>query len=353
MMPAVSWPAVVVKNTFLEVKDEDDDLECAALLVRRPRLNTMPCIFASELQAPYSRHASEDACEGSNAIRWEVDSVSVASTCSRSGLPLAGQVWPLSQDAQGCRRVQEVLGDESLLLAHREALAFELRGHVLEAAVCPYANFVLQKCVVVLPPEAVQFIVDEITAETAASVSSVAQNKFGCRVLQRLLEECRDSQVRVLVVAVLADFIAVAQSPYGNYVVQKIMECGGADSEYRRLCVAQLVEGALGELGMHPFGCIVISTALSKCGPKSRMAITRALLSCPCLLCSMASTRHGHRTVLVFISFLEGDYLEAARRVLESDASLAGNKFGRVVMARLRQADPIQLLPERDTKQHQ
>ena len=57
---------------------------------------------------------------------------------------LRGQVWRLSRDANGCRVVQEALE-----LGSRDVtdLANELQGHVLEAVMCPYANYVVQKVV--------------------------------------------------------------------------------------------------------------------------------------------------------------------------------------------------------------
>merc|ERR1719362_2273068 len=110
-----------------------------------------------------------------------MSSASSSSSSSPPSLLLLGRVWTLSQDAQGCREVQQALADESIGEDEREAMLAELHGHVLEAAVCPYANYVLQKCIVALKPEAVQFIIREIPVE---SVSVVAQNKFGCRVAE-------------------------------------------------------------------------------------------------------------------------------------------------------------------------
>lgn len=329
-----SAPLMVVKNTFLEFKDE---FECPSPVMRRRRLKTWGC--ASKLQVVdnlQASDASDDFADYASTIS-EMDTMSATSSCSQPAPSLAGRVWSLSQDALGCREVQDVLGDDSLPLGQREALARELRGRILSAAVCPYANFVLQKCVVMLRPEAVQFIMEEILADSACSVSSVAQNKFGCRVLQRLLERCHSPQVSALVEAVLADFVNIAQSPYGNYVVQKILECAGADSEQQRLRIARLVEGAVGDLGAHPCGCIVITNIFCRCSIESGRAIARAMLEDSNLLKSMACTRHGHRTILASVDFLESGDFAVARGILERDASLAANKFGRAVLAHIRQ----------------
>lgn len=310
-----------VKNTFLDFEDE----EVSSLVPRRTRrLKTLPCFNTWD-------SVEDPALDGETST--SEDDMGHASSCSSSASdPLVGRVWALSQDAQGCREVQAALEDESSGDARREALAQELRGHVLEAAVCPHANHVLQKAIAELRPEAFQFIIEDVPLE---SVSSMAQNKFGCRVLQRLFERCPSCYVRGLVDAVLGDLMAIAQSPYGNYVVQKMLECGIETDQRQRLL--RSLESAVGDLALQPFGCIVVSAVLSKCDEESRAAMARAVLRVPGLLSGMAQTRHGHRTVLALLSVVHGDDFLAARRLLCADKDLMANRFGRTVMLHVEQ----------------
>lgn len=72
-------------------------------------------------------------------------------------MPMAGMVWPFSRHPVGCRLIQsalECLGCRLLVRVARlrvlpvrlaEQLAWELQGHVKEAATSPHANYVLQK----------------------------------------------------------------------------------------------------------------------------------------------------------------------------------------------------------------
>ena len=55
---------------------------------------------------------------------------------------LRGHVWTWSRNEMGCRLVQEALETGSQAAGE---LASELQTHVLEAATCPHANYVLQK----------------------------------------------------------------------------------------------------------------------------------------------------------------------------------------------------------------
>ena len=79
---------------------------------------------------------------------------------------LTGHVWAWSQNDVGCRLVQEILE-----LGTRDAaeLALELRGHVLEAVMCPYANYVIQKVVSHLSTAASAFVAQELVSHAHAS----------------------------------------------------------------------------------------------------------------------------------------------------------------------------------------
>merc|ERR1711881_49018 len=98
---------------------------------------------------------------------------------------------------EGTRTVQHAL-EAAADVSTREMIAGELRDHVWQAIDCPCANYALQQCIYSLPAPSVQFIIDEITAESNG-VCLAAQHRFGCRILQRLLERCPPKQVQDLV----------------------------------------------------------------------------------------------------------------------------------------------------------
>merc|ERR1712139_585287 len=98
--------------------------------------------------------------------------------------------------------------------AERVALAFEMHSRVWEALRCPNANFVLQKFICVLRPQASQFILDELRK---AGFSKAARHRYGCRVLQRLLEHCGAEQLQPLVEDLLLDASALCRHVYGHY----------------------------------------------------------------------------------------------------------------------------------------
>merc|ERR1712232_351681 len=96
---------------------------------------------------------------------------------------LARELWKRCRDAEGCRAVQSMLAS-SQDCDMRDALAYALKGNVYEACRCPHANHVLQRYIQVMSPFQVQFVVDEVLKHS----SNLTRNKYGCRVVQRLLE---------------------------------------------------------------------------------------------------------------------------------------------------------------------
>mmetsp|Transcript_66805 Transcript_66805/g.196086 ORF Transcript_66805/g.196086 Transcript_66805/m.196086 type:complete len:357 (-) Transcript_66805:46-1116(-) len=261
-----------------------------------------------------------------------------------AGAPIASRVWKLSQDPQGCHAVQQALEDAGSDDV-RMALTQELHGHVWEAMKCRNANHVLQRCITTTRSAALQFIIDEIMKEGAVAVRRAARHQFGCRILQRLLEHCPQSQVECLVELLLEDAVGTAKHTFGNYVMQHVME-HGTPSQRHRLS-AQLTEKAL-PLATDVKGCAqaVLGKALSFGTGDDKTALARALLRCQGVLPNMACSRHGHTVVKLALERLQGQEREEAVAQLEGDAAVLGSsRYGRSVLAHLRQMGQSSGLP--------
>jgi len=142
----------------------------------------------------------------------------------------------------------------------RLEIAWELRGHVVDAATCPHANFVVQKLIATLPVEELRFLVDGILE--SPSPLQVACNKYGCRVVQRLIERCSATQVQALVELLLEEVALLMRSTYGNYVVQCLLEHVGSSGQ-KQLMTA--VHGHIYELLIKgPSGCAVLLSAMQR-----------------------------------------------------------------------------------------
>jgi len=245
-----------------------------------------------------------------------------------------GRVWALAQDPCGSRRVQQAL-EEAADDQERAGLAMELRGHVLEALQCPHANHVLQKCIVSMRTQALQFVLDELMHPCPEQVVQVARHKYGCRILQRLLEHCRMDQLHRLVAELMASAVSLSKHAYANFVIQHLFEYG---TQEQRCRLTGIFEHHAKALGKDDHGRAVLSKALSHVGSEERTSLARALLQEQGLLVRMARTRHGHAAVKSVLMALDGPEREAARgQLLEGVATLRMSRYGRTVVACLSQ----------------
>ena len=118
--------------------------------------------------------------------------------------------------------------------------------------------------------------------------------------------------------------------PYGNYVMQNLLEHGSAEHQQR--VVQDLCRG-VAELGTSPCGAAVIAAALAHGPPEGHLSLARALLEAPGLLELMAGTRHGHLAVKRTISAVKGTDLEAQVTACLSAniETLTAGRYGRVL----------------------
>eukprot|EP00913_Durusdinium_trenchii_P021913 g20591.t1 len=92
--------------------------------------------------------------------------------------------------------------------AERAQLASELRGRIFAAARSACANYVLQKIIHVLRPQACQFIIDELMQDPQ-EVPALARHQYGCRILQRLLEHCQSQQMGGIIQLLLSEALSL------------------------------------------------------------------------------------------------------------------------------------------------
>merc|ERR550537_1130640 len=163
----------------------------------------------------------------------------------------------LAMSASGCRVVQaavEVAGGE-----HRSLMTNYMHGHVAELLDSPHGNHVLQKCIEVLPPDTVQFVLNELCAFPDHGLS-IARHRFGCRILERLFEHCPAEQTRPLAEGVIENAYVLCRHPFGNYVVQHVLEYGTLSQ--KNAVVEALIHGGVMQLAMHRVASNVIERAL-------------------------------------------------------------------------------------------
>lgn len=241
---------------------------------------------------------------------------------------LTGNVWRLSREKEGCRKVQDALSEGDNY--SRAEIAKELRGHAWKAAEHSHANYVLQKCIKVMPAEASSFIVDELkTWNGAPAAAYLAKSKTGVRVFQRLLEHCPE-QVEGMVNELLDDVRNLSMDQFGNYMMQHILEYGFL---HQRRALATSLLGCLDKydkkICSNECGVAVIGKALEHAPEEERQAIAEALLQDKDRFIRLAMQRHGK---VAIATILLGPEKRKARELLVEHAEQLTSRHSKQVL---------------------
>lgn len=217
---------------------------------------------------------------------------------TRAGV--TGRVWELSQQPQGSREVQNalVVAQDDKAVA---SLVGELRGHIWEASRSPHANHVLQKCIGLMRPEDLQFLVDELIPHNLLVQAS--RHKYGCRIVQQLLEHCEADQIQSLAEVIIAQASHVACHPFGNYVIQHLLSHA---SPQRSQALREKLQKDIRVLASDPYGGAVLSKAMSVLPFDEKQALARSLIQDPSILTNLACSRHGRPAAEAALGLLQG-----------------------------------------------
>jgi len=232
------------------------------------------------------------------------------SGCQSIDAAVAGSVLKLSRQTQGCRQVQHALDvakDGKVVVA----LANELRNYVWETMRCPNGNHVLQKCIPMMQPQDLQFMLDELMCRNIPAQASC--HKYGCRIVQKLLEHCNADQKRPLVEAIVTRISQIACNPFGNYVIQHLL--AHADLEWSRI-LSDALQQNIRALASDPFGRAVLSKAVSVLHFDDKLALARSLVQEADLWTEVACSRLGQPAAFIVLELLQAQEREKAVAIL-------------------------------------
>ncbi|KAG2274636.1 hypothetical protein Bca52824_057191 [Brassica carinata] len=132
-------------------------------------------------------------------------------------------------------------------------------------------NHVIQSCLKFLSPEDNKFILEGATRFCA----TIATHKHGCCVLQHCVKYSVGAERENLIAEIARNSLHLAQDPFGNYVVQYIIEqnLGGVNVMFE-------LKGNYVRLATQKFSSHVVEKCLEHY-PESRSQIVRELVSVP------------------------------------------------------------------------
>lgn len=202
-------------------------------------------------------------------------------------LSMVGEVDQLSRHMYGCRVVQKAL--ETLKESDFVDIISEFHDNVLSCIYDQNGNHVIQKVVEVISTRAKTYQLD--SSEKAAKCSSqlnfvldcvmkntvsLSCHPYGCRVLQRILEHCVESQKSATLNSIQKCLRTLLDDQYGNYVIQHVLQYGRKSD--RDIVLHMIIENNLLVLSKQKFASNVIEKLLKYGSAEHRTTIVREML---------------------------------------------------------------------------
>lgn len=195
---------------------------------------------------------------------------------------LRKHVQPLALQMYGCRVIQKAL--ESITLEHQKIIIQELDGNVLKCVKDQNGNHVVQKCIeTVQDSSCLQFIIDAFRGQVLA----LSTHPYGCRVIQRILEHCKEEQTVGVLEEIHNNTEQLLQDQYGNYVIQHVLDRG---KEEDKSMIVNAVRGKVMHLSQHKFA----SNVVEKCVENANRAEKQFLIEEVCTANSDSPTSALH-----------------------------------------------------------
>jgi hypothetical protein len=193
---------------------------------------------------------------------------------------VAPDLVKISKNMHGTRAVQKMIEylttpDQvtptinSIIAIAKKALS----NHVVTLIQDLNGNHVIQRCLNRLSPQDNQFIYDSVSQ--AGHCVEVATHRHGCCVLQRCIDHASDSQKIQLINEIIANALVLVQDPYGNYVVQYVLDLPFPGLASR---LARRFLGHIPILSTQKFSSNVVEKCLNVTDVQTRASIIQELV---------------------------------------------------------------------------
>lgn len=200
---------------------------------------------------------------------------------------LEGEVISLSTQMYGCRVVQKAL--EKVSDADLTHILSEFHDTTLQCIHDQNGNHVIQKVIEVISnrsktyqaednKKAIEFSkqLDFILLSVMQNIVSLSCHPFGCRVLQRILEHCIESQKSSTLDGIQECLHILLDDQYGNYVIQHVLQFGRKSD--RDVVLGIISQNGILELSRQKFASNVIEKLLKYGNSQHRNAVVREML---------------------------------------------------------------------------
>ncbi|CEG48683.1 rna-binding protein [Plasmopara halstedii] len=148
-----------------------------------------------------------------------------------------------------------------------------LKDDAVRLCIDSNGNHVIQRALQFMKPEYNQFVFDAVCQEC----TTVGTHRHGCCVLQRCLDAANKRQKTEVIEQVERQAMKLMQDPYGNYVVQYVLDSCTAEEAYG---VILKPLGHIFELSIQKFSSNVIEKCLEKAPERVRQQYIAEITTC-------------------------------------------------------------------------
>ena len=219
--------------------------------------------------------------------------------CEALAALIMGQSVPLAMQMYGCRVIQKAL--EYVGTPRLIALVAEFEGQqVLRCVHDQNGNHVIQKCIEIVSRTAkenpdmseylssrIQFIITAFQGR----VKELSKHPYGCRVVQRILEHCTNTQKASVLAELRICSAELVQDQYGNYVIQHVMQHGWEED---RAILIREVQSHLLDFSQHKFASNVVEKCLQYANKRDRDEMIWGIINVTFDLNSPVDAKTGH-----------------------------------------------------------
>ncbi|KAL1407712.1 hypothetical protein Q8F55_007145 [Vanrija albida] len=193
-------------------------------------------------------------------------------------------------------------------------------------------NHVIQKCLNKLIPEDNQFIYNAI----AQNLIEVATHRHGCCVLQRSIDHASPAQRLQLVTEIIFNSLYLVQDPFGNYVIQYILDLN--DARFSEPLIRTFI-GNVCSLSVQKFSSNVVEKCIRVADPEIRKVLVSEVLN-RSRLEKLLRDSYGNYVIQTIL-----DYCEIGQRMVLVECirpilpSIRNTPYGKRIQSKLQRED--------------
>jgi len=238
---------------------------------------------------------------------------------------VANDLVSISKNMHGTRAVQKMI-DQLNSPEEIQLVSESLKGSVVELIQDLNGNHVIQRCLQKMEPNDNQFIYDAV----ARHCVQVSTHRHGCCVMQRCIDHATEQQKIQLISEIQERALALVQDPFGNYVVQYILDLENVSIDVCSSLVPKLL-GSMTTLSTQKFSSNVIEKCLKIGSTKTIVKICRELINNSKVLNPGNFDEDAEDPIFALLSDPYGNYV--IQTALSEAASHCPKEFHRLVAA--------------------